>query len=78
MSGVALVIFLDNITGYRHDIVVAVVDFRSIPFMFLYFFLMKIFYIFVARSCDRPWICGCRVSVRCMVSWTCLFVLMFC
>ena len=22
-------------------------------------------------------ICGCRVSVRCMVSWTCLFGLMF-
>ena len=30
-----------------------------------------------ARSCHHPWICGCRVSVRCMVSWTCLFGLMF-
>ena len=29
------------------------------------------------RSCHHPWICGCRVSVRCMVSWTCLFGLMF-
>ena len=26
-----------------------------------------------ARICHHPWICGCRVSVRCMVSWTCSF-----
>ena len=31
MSGAALVILLDNIAGYRHDIVVALVDLLFTP-----------------------------------------------